>query len=290
VANATRVGAGFKPAPGWWRTLVAQGYILGTLRCYHARVISSFAAPMEDEALGRRPRSARQMKRPTLKCPFCGCLLPDWQYKARTALICPGCSEPLRLARWYLHLTSAIALGLTFTICLLLLSLRGLWLFAATVFLWFPIAVAWNYLFGLVFPPRLEHYPGDAQGARAPSGNLLSMRLRPPTFKCPSCGATMPNEQYRAGKPWICPACSGQFQTSRTYGNIVGWGTTALTLVFFYLLGIRGPHLLVATVVMWFPVLLISTFVLDRLLPPRLEPYVPRRSRSSGRDSGLSIR
>ena len=105
---------------------------------------------------------------PTLKCPFCGSLLPNRQYKARTALTCPGCSEPLRLARWYLHLTSAIALGLTFAICLLI-GLGGLWLFAATLLLWFPVAVAWNYLFGLMFPPRFERYPTGAPGANTSS-------------------------------------------------------------------------------------------------------------------------
>lgn len=106
------------------------------------------------------------MKWPTLKCPFCGSILPNRQYKARTPLICPGCSEPLRLARWYLHVTSFSALVLTLVICLLL-GLRGFWLLAATIVLWFPVDVAWNFLVGRIVPPKFERYPPSDSGSHS---------------------------------------------------------------------------------------------------------------------------
>lgn len=108
------------------------------------------------------------------------------------------------------------------------------------------------------------------------------MRLPSPVFKCPSCGAVMPNAQYKAGRPWTCPACSGRFRTSRRYENVAGWGSTVLTLAFFYALGLRGLRLLLATAVMWFPAQVISVFVLDRLIPPRLVPYERGGSFGSG--------
>jgi hypothetical protein len=111
------------------------------------------------------------MKWPTLKCPFCGSILPNRQYKAGTPSICPGCSERLRLARWYLHLTSASALALTLVVCFLF-GLRGLWLIVATVLLWFPIDVVWNHFFARVFPPRFERHPPDDSGTK-PSANLF---------------------------------------------------------------------------------------------------------------------
>jgi hypothetical protein len=98
------------------------------------------------------------MRWPILKCPFCGSILPNRQYHARTPLTCPGCSERLRLARWYLRLTSLSALVLTVVICLLF-GLRRLWLLAAVILLWFPFGVVWNFLFAQIFQPKFERYP-----------------------------------------------------------------------------------------------------------------------------------
>jgi len=76
--------------------------------------------------------------------------------------------------------------------------------------------------------------------------------------------------------------CSRQFQVSRTYANAVSWSSLGFTLLFFYLLGLRGVQLLIATVVMWLPMLLICIFIFDKLIPPRLELYY-------GDGSGLGL-
>ena len=80
--------------------------------------------------------------------------------------------------------------------------------------------------------------------------------------------------EFKAGAPWTCRSCSHQFRLSRTYGNLLAWGAMALTAIFFYLLGLRGLRLVIAIIVMWFPCLLVCTFLVDRIMPPKLEPYL----------------
>ncbi|HEV3219339.1 MAG TPA: hypothetical protein VGZ48_06180 [Candidatus Acidoferrales bacterium] len=95
--------------------------------------------------------------------------------------------------------------------------------------------------------------------------------------KCPACGAVMPKDQYKARKPWICPNCSKQFQLSPTYKQVVALATLAVVVIFFYLLGLRGFRLFVATFVMWFPLLILVTFILNRLIALPLEEYRPKQ-------------
>jgi hypothetical protein len=70
----------------------------------------------------------------------------------------------------------------------------------------------------------------------------------------------MPNDRYKAGKPWTCNSCSRRFRLSRGYAKALGWGTIGLTLILSYILGLRGVALALATVVMWSPVMLICTY------------------------------
>ena len=95
------------------------------------------------------------MRWPTLKCPFCGCALPNRQYKARQALTCPGCSRRLILARWYLNFTTAIAFILTLLVCWLF-RIHGWWLLPGFVLLWFPTDLVWTFLFVRIIPPKFE--------------------------------------------------------------------------------------------------------------------------------------
>jgi hypothetical protein len=106
----------------------------------------------------------------------------------------------------------------------------------------------------------------------------------------------MPNDQYEAGKPWICPGCSRQFQFSGTYGNVVTWGTIGLTLAASYALGLRGVWLVVLATLLWFPALFLCTAMLDHLAPPRLKPFQPKPTgrpkksdNSTSRGSGLDL-
>ena len=110
----------------------------------------------------------------------------------------------------------------------------------------------------------------------------MSMSVQP--CKCPSCGSLLPTERYRAGGvPWICPSCSAEWQLARWYQHVGGWGALVLSLMLFFLLGLRGWQLFVAAILMWLPVATLCTFLLNRMFPPPLERYGGKN------DGGLSI-
>ena len=54
-------------------------------------------------------------------------------------------------------------------------DLRGLWLGLATIVFWFPVLVAWNFIFPRIVPPRLEAYvPKETPSAKAKSDDTGS--------------------------------------------------------------------------------------------------------------------
>lgn len=68
------------------------------------------------------------------------------------------------MALWQLYLSALIAVGLTAVGCYIFLGLRGFWFGLATLILWFPVSVAWNFIFPRLVPPRLEAYiPKDTR-------------------------------------------------------------------------------------------------------------------------------
>jgi hypothetical protein len=83
----------------------------------------------------------------------------------------------------------------------------------------------------------------------------------------------MDRKEFKAGSPWKCPACSGQFQFSRTHARIGGLIALAASMVSLYALGLRGWPLLVGGFVMWFPAALIVVVPLSWIIRPSLEPY-----------------
>jgi hypothetical protein len=66
--------------------------------------------------------------------------------------------------------------------------------------------------------------------------------------------------------------------------RLTSLGGTVVTILLSFLLGERGFWLLVTIVVLWFPVSLLWTFLLNRVIPPPLEAYKPKD------DPGLSLR
>jgi len=99
------------------------------------------------------------MKWPVLTCPFCRGRLPNEEVWPGKPLVCPTCSQELQPEMRQLYLAGVIGLGLTFGGSYLF-GLRGLWLVAATVVLWFPITLAWDFIFVRIKPPRFEKYGG----------------------------------------------------------------------------------------------------------------------------------
>jgi endogenous inhibitor of DNA gyrase (YacG/DUF329 family) len=99
-----------------------------------------------------------------------------------------------------------------------------------------------------------------------------------PTFKCPACGAVVPNE-YKAGQPLTCSECSQQLQLAKWYLNVAFVTAVGLTIVLCTLLGFRGLWLFLATITLLLPVNFAWMFLYVRIVPPRFEPY---RRKDSG--------
>src|SRR5665213_3363375 len=97
------------------------------------------------------------MRWPTLKCPFCGGILPNREVRFRKPFTCPSCSRQLRFSRRYLRLVWWTSVALTFAICFLI-GFRGWELIVAVLVLWLPVDLVWTYLFKRIIPPPLEAY------------------------------------------------------------------------------------------------------------------------------------
>lgn len=106
-------------------------------------------------------------------------------------------------------------------------------------------------------------------------------------FRCPSCGTRMPTEQFRAGRPWICPGCSQGWQTSKTHGSVVLLCFWLLAFLGLYVVGFRGWQLFLLAFIGGVVLTVILAGPLDRIIPPRLEAYeapfwaLPRIGRES---------
>ena len=102
-----------------------------------------------------------------------------------------------------------------------------------------------------------------------------SVRISYPVrnFRCPFCGARVPTEQYRGGRPWVCPGCSRPLQFSATYEKFLSYGALGTSFLCCYLLGLWGWQLIIASLVIWFPLLFIFIGIFHRFVPPRLEAY-----------------
>jgi len=94
-----------------------------------------------------------------------------------------------------------------------------------------------------------------------------------PTLNCPFCNGILPNTEVRRGKPLLCPSCSAQLQASNRQLDLVNVIALVVATLLSYSLGIRGYWLVLAVVLLWFPVLVGCSFVFYRLVRPRFERY-----------------
>lgn len=103
----------------------------------------------------------------------------------------------------------------------------------------------------------------------------IQMYLRYPVrnFKCPFCGTKMPTETFRGWDPWTCPGCSRALQFSKTHGSIVQLCLFGVAFVGLYSMGVVGWHLAVGTLFAGLALAVVLAGPLDRVIPPRLEPY-----------------
>src|SRR5690348_5040102 len=101
-----------------------------------------------------------------------------------------------------------------------------------------------------------------------------------PVLKCPFCGGVLRNTELHTGPPFVCPSCGAELQYSRRELWLSGFIALCLTVAVLYLLGLRASRLVIATIVLWFPIDVAWEFIFVRIGPPSFEAYVPRESKS----------
>ena len=92
-------------------------------------------------------------------------------------------------------------------------------------------------------------------------------------FRCPSCGAKMPTEQYRGWRPWVCPSCSQEWQFSKMHGSVVQLCSWVLVFIALYAMGFRSWGLFLLAFLGGLALVIVLAGPLDRVIPPRLEQY-----------------
>jgi hypothetical protein len=109
-------------------------------------------------------------------------------------------------------------------------------------------------------------------------------------FRCPSCGARMPTEQYSGSRPWVCPSCSQEWQFSRLYGSVVQLCSWVLVLVVLYVMAFRGWRLFLLAFLGGVALAVVLVGPLHRVISPRLEPYeAPFWTLPNGGPRGKSV-
>lgn len=109
-------------------------------------------------------------------------------------------------------------------------------------------------------------------------------------FRCPSCGGKMPTEQFRGWRPWVCPGCSEEWQFSKMHGSVEQVCFWVLAFFALYAMGYRGWELFLLAFFGGLALAVVFGGPLDRVIPPRLEPYeVPFWALPSRRTKGGSV-
>ncbi len=97
-----------------------------------------------------------------------------------------------------------------------------------------------------------------------------------PTLKCPFCRGILRNTELHTGPPFVCPSCGAELQYSRRELWLSGFIALCITVAVLHLLGLRARWLVIATIVLWFPIYVAWEFIFVRILPPRFEAYTPK--------------
>jgi len=97
--------------------------------------------------------------------------------------------------------------------------------------------------------------------------------MRPAT--CPICRTRLDPKAIVAAGPFRCSSCHASLQASESYAQIVGWGSVAVVIALFSVLGFRGLRLVCAVLLAFVPALYVSVNFAKYLLPPHIEPYLP---------------
>jgi hypothetical protein len=94
---------------------------------------------------------------PKLKCPACGAVIPNTLVRPSGPITCPSCSQQLQIKSWYGNLITSVPVGMALLLSYVL-GMRGLRFVFASVVLYFPLLIAWTFIFVRVIPSRFEPY------------------------------------------------------------------------------------------------------------------------------------
>ena len=98
--------------------------------------------------------------------------------------------------------------------------------------------------------------------------------------ECPICES--PIARVHLADPFPCPTCDHWLYVPRYYSYFWSFVALGVTVASCSALGARGPILLLASVVAYYPVLFIMSFWMRHFAPPRLRPCDrPRRERQN---------
>jgi len=98
------------------------------------------------------------------------------------------------------------------------------------------------------------------------------------TLGCPFCGAAMPNGDYKAGRPIVCPSCSRRSRISRSYKQLTILTGIAVTAGICFVLNLHGLGFALGFSILLAPVLMIWVFGTRHIIPPKLEPAATENS------------
>jgi hypothetical protein len=103
---------------------------------------------------------------------------------------------------------------------------------------------------------------------------------RSPT--CPLCGSEFHIKNVDFESPFRCPACAKYLYVPPSYARY--WVSLSLIIsaLVCFALGARGFRILIASVLVWIPILLLVVFYSRHFSPPRLKPFNRSDSGYSG--------
>jgi hypothetical protein len=90
--------------------------------------------------------------------------------------------------------------------------------------------------------------------------------------KCPHCAAMLQPWEIRGAGSFGCPYCETRLQASNSYGRRIDLANLLVSAAVFLALGLRGLHLVLAVVLVWWPVEFLAINLLIWVLPPHARP------------------
>lgn len=97
------------------------------------------------------------------------------------------------------------------------------------------------------------------------------------TDSCPKCSFRLrPSDSRFEGPYFECPSCRQKLRIPPSYKHFLLAGQVVISITLPYMLGIRDVlAFIIVTLIAFFPVVFLFTFLMRKIYPPRFEPYEP---------------